>query len=122
MIVSSNLTPTQLLAAYPPEIRQLANRVRELLHKAVPTLTERALPGWKAIGFRDPQAGHVCAIFPFERDVQLYIEHGASLPDPDGLMQRSMKRGSVIVFRTSKDIRARPLARLIRVAVMRQSV
>jgi hypothetical protein len=64
----------------------------------------------------------VCAIFPFERDVQLYIEHGATLPDPDGLMQRSMKRGSVIVFRSAKDIRARPLARLIRVAVMRQSV
>ena len=120
--MSTSLTPTQLLASYPPEIRQLANRVREVLHKAVPTFTERALPGWKAIGFRDPQAGHVCAIFPFERDVQLYIEHGASLPDPDGLMQRSMKRGSVIVFRSAKDVRARPLARLIRVAVMRQSV
>lgn len=119
---SAALTPDQLLARYPAKTRAIANKLRTVLRRAVPTFSERALPGWKAISYRDPQAGYVCGIFPFERNVQLYIEFGASLEDPDGLMERRMKRGGVIVFETERDIRAAAIARLIRQAVVRQSV
>jgi hypothetical protein len=115
-------TPAQLLAAYPEPIRALADEIRRTLLAAVPSFVERALPGWRAIAFRDPQAGHVCALFPFEDHLKLYVEYGASLDDPDGLMQGSMKRGRYVAFRTRKDLRKRALAALIRRAVVLQSV
>jgi len=115
-------TPEQLLAGFPPSISELANEIRRTLLAAVPSFVERALPGWRAIAFRDPQAGHVCALFPFDDHLKLYVEYGATLPDPDGLMEGSMKRGRYIEFRTAKDLRKRALGRLIRRAVVMQSV
>lgn len=117
-------TPDELLAGYPPEIRRIADRVREVVHAAVPTLTERALPGWRAIAFRDPHAGHVGALFPQRHEVQLYLEHGARLPDPDGLLlgAATMMRGRYVRFRTVRDVRVRALTRLMRIAVVRQSL
>ncbi len=116
------LTPDELLERYPSAIRDLANEIRATLHGAVPSFVERALPGWRAVAFRDPQAGHVCALFPFEDHLRLYVEYGASLPDPDGLMQGAMKRGRYVEFRKRKDLRKRALARLIRRAVVMQSL
>ena len=116
------MTPDELLSNYPPTIRALANEIRATLCAAVPSLVERALPGWRAVAFRDPQAGHVCALFPFEDHLRLYIEYGASLPDPDRLMKGTMKRGRYIEYRGRKDLRKRSLARLIRRAVVGQSV
>jgi hypothetical protein len=114
--------PEQLLAGFPPPIRDLANEIRKTLLAAVPSFVERTLPGWRAVAFRDPQAGHVCALFPFEDHLKLYVEYGATLPDPDGLMEGSMKRGRYIEFRTAKDLRKRALGTLIRRAVVMQSV
>jgi hypothetical protein len=115
-------TPEQLLSAHPPSIRDLADEIRQTLLAAVPSFEERALPGWRAIAFRDPQAGHVCALFPYADHVKLYVEYGASLDDPDGLMEGAMKRGRYIAFRSRKDLRKRALAALIRRAVVMQSV
>jgi hypothetical protein len=119
---ASSLTPDELLAPLPAETRRLANRIRDVVRRAVPTLTERALPGWRAIGFRDEQAGHVCALFPFGPEVRLYIEHGARLEDPDNLMRGTMKRGRYATFRGVRDVRARALARLVQRAVILQSL
>jgi hypothetical protein len=118
----ASLTPEELLATLPPARRSLANRIRAVVLRAVPTLVERALPGWRAIGFRDDQAGHVCALFPFGPEVRLYIEHGARLDDPDGLLQGTMKRGRYVAFRSERDVRARALTRLVRRAVVLESV
>lgn len=115
-------TPKQLLSSYPLSIRDLANEIRRTLLAAIPSFVERALPGWKAIAFRDPQAGHVCALFPFEDHLKLYVEYGASIDDPDGLMEGTMKRGRYIVFRSRKDLRKRALAELIKRAVVSQSI
>ena len=119
---STRPTPDQLLSAYPEPARELASELRKTLRAAVPSFEERALPGWRAIAFRDPQAGHVCALFPFEDHVRLYVEYGASLPDPDGLMEGGMKRGRYIEFRSANDLKKRALSKLIRKAVLMQSV
>ncbi len=119
---ATSLTPDALLEPLPADTRRLANRVRAVLRRAVPTFTERALPGWRAISFRDPQAGHVCALFPFGPEVRLYIEHGARLEDPDNLMQGTMKRGRYVAFRTVRDLRTRALTRLVQRAVVLQSL
>jgi len=56
--------------------------------------------------------------------LRLYVEHGASIDDPDGLMEgeATMKRGRYIAFRSPKDLRKRALLGLIKRAVVYQSV
>lgn len=118
----SGLTPQGLLSQYPRKIQMLGNDLRRRLCRAVPTFTERALPGWRAIGFRDPHAGHVCALFPFNDHVKLYLEHGARLPDPDGLLEGTTKQTRFITLRSVRDTRRRALIRLIQRAVARQAM
>lgn len=118
----SALTPESLLAPFPARIRSLANRLRGILQQAVPAFTQRALPGWRAISFREPSAGHVCAVFPFDDHVKLYLEFGALLPDPHGLLQGSTRQTRFIRFETARDIRRRPLVQLVRHAVVMQTL
>lgn len=65
----------------------LAAWVREAVLASDPDLTERVYRGWRGVGFRHPEAGYVCGIFPRDDVVELLFEHGAWLPDPDGLLR-----------------------------------
>jgi hypothetical protein len=116
--------PDDILSPHTPAVRDLANRVRVVVKRAVPTLAERALPGWKAIAFRDPHAGHVCALFPLEREVRLYIEYGARLTDPAQLLEgaATMTRGRYVRFTSARNLRARALTQLVRAAVLHRSL
>ena len=49
-------------------------------------LRERVYRGWEGIGFRHPEAGYVCGVFPRSEWVVLLFEHGASMPDPEGVL------------------------------------
>ncbi len=81
------ITPEQLLASYPLEIKSLTDWVRQLVRNTLPEAEERAYPGWCAIGYRHPEAGYIGAIFLHPHKVKLGFEHGAKLPDPDGLLK-----------------------------------
>jgi hypothetical protein len=70
-----------------PRTWELAAWTRERVREADPDLTERLYRGWRGIGFRHPEAGYVCAIYPRSEWVVLLFEHGASLPDPEGVLQ-----------------------------------
>jgi hypothetical protein len=74
------------LRAEHPEFFELAAWVRAVVLDADPDLTERVYHGWRGIGFRHPEAGYVCAIYPRSQWVVLLFEHGASMPDPDGIL------------------------------------
>lgn len=117
-------TADELLAPCPPRIRALAERLRAVVRRAVPTLEERVLPGWRALGYRDAQAGHVCALFPSEREVRLYLEIGARLDDPDGLLEgaATMRKGRFVRVAGARDVRVRAITRLVREATRRQSL
>ena len=52
-----------------------------------PDLTERVYLGWDGIGFRHPDGGYVCAIYPRGGEVRLLFEHGARLEDRAGLLE-----------------------------------
>jgi hypothetical protein len=57
---------------------------------ADPDLTEHVYEGWRGVGYRHPEAGYVCGIFPQAGgEVRLLFEHGASLQDPEGVLQGS---------------------------------
>ena len=71
-----------------PDALELALWVRELVHAAEPDLAERVYRGWDGIGFRHPDAGYLCAIYPQpDGTVRLLFEHGTRLDDRDGLLE-----------------------------------
>lgn len=70
-----------------PEVLKLSLWVRQLVLDAEPDLGERIYEGWDGIGFRHPDAGYVCAIYPRGEEVRLLFEYGARLEDPDGLLE-----------------------------------
>jgi hypothetical protein len=74
----------------------LAAWVREAVLAADPDLAERVYRGWRGVGFRHPEAGYVCGIFPRDGVVELLFEHGASMPEPDNLLRGVGIQTSVI--------------------------
>ena len=88
-----------------------------MLLAARPDLVERVRHGWHSINYRDPAAGFVCAIFPGVDRVELVFEHGARLPDPDGLLSGSGKQVRILAFRSAEDIDEDDVARFLDLAV-----
>jgi hypothetical protein len=81
-----------LLADHPDAVVRTAQRLREVLLDAHPDLTERARPGWHSVNYAHPEAGFVCALFPYADRVDLVFERGALLPDPDGRLTGDTKQ------------------------------
>jgi hypothetical protein len=69
-----------------PELAGLALWLRSVLLAAESDLEQRVHRGWQGVGFHHPDAGYVCGIFPRREGLQLLFEHGASLPDPEGVL------------------------------------
>ncbi len=69
-----------------PAQAELALWARDVLLAAEPDLEQRVYRGWQGVGFHDADAGYVCALFPRTEGLMLSFEHGASLPDPEGLL------------------------------------
>jgi hypothetical protein len=61
--------------------------------------------GWDGLGLRHPRAGLLATIFPRDTDVAVYLERGASLPDPYGLLEGHgrLRRTRMIVLRPHGD-------------------
>ena len=91
-------TASDILAAHTPEIRDLTQRVRELVRAAAPAATEKVYPGWRGFGFHDPNAGYFCGIFPQDDCVKLGLEFGRLLPYPQGLLQGGGKQVRYVVL------------------------
>jgi hypothetical protein len=51
------MTPDDILRDHNPEVQAIAETLRHLIHDTIDNMTERAYPGWHAIGFRHPRAG-----------------------------------------------------------------
>lgn len=94
------VTPEDIIKEHTAPIRALATEIRRLVREAIPEATERAYPGWHGIGYRHPDAGYLCAIFPASDHVKLGFERGAGLPDPEGiLVVESRKQVRYVVLR-----------------------
>jgi hypothetical protein len=78
-------SPEELLSSHSEPVQVVSQTLRRIVKNAIPSAEERVYPGWHGIGYRHPQAGYFCCIFPLADKVRFALEHGASLPDPDGL-------------------------------------
>ena len=84
---------------------------------AEPDLAERVYRGWGGIGFRHPDAGYVCGIFPAGGEVRLLFEHGARLDDRDGLLEGEGSQTRYVRVRTPDDGLRAAIARYVEDAV-----
>ena len=89
---SPPIRPEDILSDHSPEVRTLAHRLRQLIGETIPEAGETAYPSWHGIGYRHPQVGYFCAIFPQVNHVRLGFEFGVLLPDPAGLLEGSGKQ------------------------------
>jgi hypothetical protein len=82
-------------------VSALARRLRAAALTSLPDLAERVYPGWQGLGLRHPKAGLIATIFARDTDVAVYLDRGASLPDPDDILEGAgrLRRTRMIVLR-----------------------
>ena len=102
-----------------PGLADLVLWVREIVLASEPDLTERVYLGWDGIGFRHPDAGYVCAIYPRdqEQEVRLLFEHGVRLDDPEGLLEGAGTQTRFIRIREEDELLAAAIGRYVHDAV-----
>ena len=98
MKTTAVITPEAILTPHSPEVRAIAQGLRQLIKETMPEAVEKAYPGWKGIGYRHPRAGYVCAIFPLEGMVKLGFEYGAFLPDSAGVLKQGSSKGARVRY------------------------
>jgi hypothetical protein len=84
------IPPDLFLDGYPPAIRALAGRLREVVRHAVPDAVERVRPGWRLIGYDVPvgrRTRYFAFVAPEPEHVHLGFEHGIWMADPEGILR-----------------------------------
>jgi hypothetical protein len=105
-----------LRAEHPLEA-ELAGWTCDAVAAADPDLAPRVYRGWRGIGFRHPDAGYVCGVFPKDGHIELLFEHGATLVDPDGVLRGEGTRTRVLVVERATDATAALIARYVHQAI-----
>jgi len=77
------------LKGYPPPVREIAVKAREVILSVMPDATEKVYPGWKVIqyGASADMKAVFAAISPQRERVNLGLANGVDLEDPDGLLE-----------------------------------
>lgn len=81
--------PDVFLSGYAPEIREIADRLRDIVGEAVPDAIERVRTGWRLIGYDIPvgrRTRYFAFVAPEPEHVHLGFEHGIWMADPDGIL------------------------------------
>lgn len=84
-----DLAAADLLVDHQRPVLATALWLRRLVQDAVRDAVEVVYPGWHGLGYRHPEAGYFCAVFPRVADVRLSFEHGTLLADPHRLLRGS---------------------------------
>jgi MOSC domain-containing protein YiiM len=116
-VAKSTFTVDDLLSSYPPPIRSIAGKLREIILEAAPGALEKANRGWRSISYRDKQVGYFCGIFPFEDHVDLIFEFGVLLPDPDGILQGDAKQVRYLRFHDLDEVHTEEIIPLLLAAL-----
>jgi hypothetical protein len=115
----SEKTIEAFLAAYPPEVSDLALAARILLGEALPGATETLDESARVIGYRygPGYKGVVCTLILSRTGVKLGIARGAEIPDPKRLMGGSGKVHRLVRLRSIADLKRPGLKPLLKAAL-----
>ena len=110
-----------LLAGYSDIVREVALGVRKLILKVVPEANEMVDAPARVIGYGhgDGYKGMICTIILIKGGVKLGIVNGASLPDPNGLLEGAGKKHRYVVINAAADLKKKGVAGLIKAAAVR---
>ena len=116
------MTPDELLAPYPPHRHELADALRALVKRAVPSAIEAVRPGWRLIGYNVPvgrRTPYFAAVWPEPAHVHLAFEHGILLEDPERRLRGAelrLRRVRFLTLTTVDDIEREPFEAFVRQA------
>jgi hypothetical protein len=107
------------LAAYPEDVRELANAARRTLAAALPGAYESVDTAAKLLGYSYAPGykGVVCTLIMSKTGVKLGIFRGAELPDPSGLLQGAGKVHRHVQLKRVADLERPELKRLLETAL-----
>jgi hypothetical protein len=110
MPARESVPPELFLSGYRAEIRELAERLRDVVHEAVPDAIERVRVGWRIIGFDIPvgrRTRYFAFVAPEPEHVHLGWEPGIWMADPEGILRGAhlkLKRVRFVTYRPGDDI------------------
>jgi hypothetical protein len=111
-----------LLADYPASIREAADALRGLVHKAVPGAVERVRPGWRLIGYDVPvgrRLRYFAYVAPEPGHIHLGFEYGAWMADPARMLEGAhlrLRKVRYLTFQPGQEIPSPAVVDLIREA------
>ena len=106
----------ELLAAYPASVQEVARGLREIVSAAVPQADEMVDSSARVIGYGFG-AGYkdlICTIILSKGGVKLGMVGGASLRDPNGLLEGAGKRHRYVALNSVADLKKKGLKELIK--------
>lgn len=122
MATTESIPAELFLAGYPPEISEVAERLRGVVHVAVPRAIERVRTGWRLIGYDVPagrRTRYFAFIAPEPEHVHLGFEYCTWMADPDGLLlgaHLDLKKVRYVTYEPGDPISTDALVRYTREA------
>ncbi|MFL5713252.1 MAG: hypothetical protein ACJ769_01190, partial [Chloroflexota bacterium] len=102
-VTEDPLPPEVFLDGYHEPIRTLAETLRSIVSRAVPTAIERVRPGWRLIGYDLPvgcRSVYFAFVAPEPVHVHLGFEHGIFMADADRRLEGAHLRLKKVRFTT----------------------
>ena len=115
------IPPEAYLAAFPPAIAAIGERLRLAVKAAIPGAVERVRPGWHLVGYDVPNGRrhrYFAYVAPETEHIHLGFEHGFVMDDPDRRLEGAGITRQVrwLTFRPGDPVDPDDLAPLIREA------
>ena len=110
------------LSGYTPEIRDISERLRDVVHEAAPEAIERVRTGWRLIGYDIPagrRTRYFAFVAPEPEHVHLGFEYGVWMADPDHILRGAhlqLKKVRYVTYVPGDAIPTEPLVRYTREA------
>jgi hypothetical protein len=109
------------LDGFSPGNRSIAERLREIVHRAIPEATERVRVGWRVIGYDLParrRSIFFAWVFPERQHVHLGFPEGVLIDDPEGVLSGAgiTKRARWLTYTSVDEIDEAVAERLLRAA------
>jgi hypothetical protein len=110
------------LASYPPEVRDLAWKLRALVFEVIPHVQELVDASDMMIGYglNSKWADIICVIAPYTSHVILMFGKGGELRDPEGMLKGTEKHVRYIKIVEASDIEDPEVRTLLENAVAAQ--
>ena len=108
------------LASSNPQTKKLAIALRKLISQVYPKVVEVPWPRLKVIGYGigpKKSTEHFCYIGLFGEHVNLGLNYGLVLPDPDKLLEGSGKKFRHVKIETLQDVNHPGLKKLLQAAI-----